>query len=90
MSSIELAAIGGLILACLGMILTSLKISRDQGDRDGRIETKIQNLNQKMDTFVVHQEKISKAIQDQAKFCSGFSSRVDQRVIALEKEIFSR
>ena len=90
MSGIEMATAGGVIVAYLGMILAWLKTSRDQGDRDGRIETEIKSLNNKMDSMVAHQEDMSKNIQSQAKYCSGFTSRIDQRTIALEKEVFRR
>ena len=86
--ALEFVSIGGFLIVCIGLILTWLKTSRDQGDRDGRIESEINNLNGKMDTIVTSQEKMTKSIQEQAKFCSGFTSRIDQRAIALEKEVF--
>jgi len=90
MPGIEIATAGGVIVACLGVILTWLKTSREQGDRDGRIETEIRGIDKKLDSLVEHHEEVAQALQSQAKFCSGFTSRLDQRVINLEKEVFNR
>lgn len=58
MLGVEIGSVAGVILVGLGLLLTWVRNGRDQGERDGRIESQMENLNGKMDTMVKSDEGI--------------------------------
>lgn len=86
----EVISIAGMVIIGLGLVGTIWRNGRHQAKRDGRLEERIDTMHKTVGQVSTKTDDIKKIVVDQGTYCAGFTARIDQRVISLEKRAKSR